>query len=448
MTAQYHTIILGGGNAGFGVSSVLKEAGKSMAIVEQAEFGGTCPNRGCTPKKILVEAAGCLDMIRRAEAHGIEVSAPVIHWEKLIARKDEMIGFIPDAMHKLADNRATVYRGQARFTGPNQITVGDDVLEAENIVIATGSKTRPLPIPGAEHLLTSDDVLTLRELPDSVVFVGGGVIAMEFSHVYARAGVKVTILEAMPQLLPRLDSDAVQVLHDETEKLGVTIHTAVQVQQIRQTDTGMVVDCMIDDTHHTFMASHVVNGTGRVANVDGLDLHTAGITVDRGHIETDAYLRTVDNPAVWIAGDAIARAPQLSPVATQEGRLVGQNILKAMSQATDYRVIPTSVFTLPTLSSVGLTEQEATAQGLQVKVQQVEMGDWFSSRSHVESRAWAKVIIDEAADAFVGVHIVGHKGEELINMFAMAMRHNITATHFKADLLAYPTFGADIKNWW
>ncbi|MFV8420999.1 FAD-dependent oxidoreductase [Vibrio parahaemolyticus] len=118
MTAQYHTIILGGGNAGFGVSSVLKEAGKSMAIVEQAEFGGTCPNRGCTPKKILVEAAGCLDMIRRAEAHGIEVSAPVIHWEKLIARKDEMIGFIPDAMHKLADNRATVYRGQARFTGP------------------------------------------------------------------------------------------------------------------------------------------------------------------------------------------------------------------------------------------------------------------------------------------------------------------------------------------
>ncbi|RLA10828.1 MAG: hypothetical protein DRQ59_11080 [Gammaproteobacteria bacterium] len=212
MSEHYDIVIIGGGNAGFGVSQIAQAAGKSIAFVESAEFGGTCPNRGCTPKKVLVAVAHAMHEIEIAHNHGIEVGPAKLNWSALIDRKSDMIDFIPGAMEDLAKGRGTVYRGKARFTGPNEIEVDGKLIESDNFVIATGSITRPLSIPGAEYLITSDDVLTERELPDEVVFIGGGVIAMEFSHVYARAGSKVTILEMMPQLLPRLDSDAVAAM--------------------------------------------------------------------------------------------------------------------------------------------------------------------------------------------------------------------------------------------
>ena len=212
MTNTYDAIIVGGGNAGFGASAVLSEAGRSIAFVESHEFGGTCPNRGCTPKKILVAAAHAMHEIELASTHGIAVGKPVLDWAKLIDREKDMIGFIPDAMQGVAEKRGTIYRGIAKFAGPNTIAIGDTKIEGANIIIATGSKPRPLQIPGAELMTTSDDVLSERSQPNEVVFVGGGVIAMEFSHVYARAGTKVTILEALPQLLPRMDGDAVATI--------------------------------------------------------------------------------------------------------------------------------------------------------------------------------------------------------------------------------------------
>ncbi|MBR9826879.1 MAG: NAD(P)/FAD-dependent oxidoreductase, partial [Alphaproteobacteria bacterium] len=150
MSKQYDVIIIGGGNAGFGASVALKEAGKSIAFIEELDFGGTCPNRGCTPKKVLVAAATSLDTIAKASAHGISVGDVSLDWKALIERKDDMIGFIPDAMRGVAEQRGDVYRGHARFTGKNEIQVGDDVLRADHIVIATGSKPRPLPLPGAD----------------------------------------------------------------------------------------------------------------------------------------------------------------------------------------------------------------------------------------------------------------------------------------------------------
>jgi glutathione reductase (NADPH) len=205
MTHTFDVIILGGGNAGFGVSAIASEAGKSVAFVEEAEFGGVCPNRGCTPKKVLVAAATALDQIARAPAHGIDVGPAKLDWSALIERKTEMIGFIPGAIEGLAEKRGTVFRGRGRFIGENRVQVGEEILEAEHIVIATGSTPRPLPIPGAEHLITSDEVLSDPQQPESVIFIGGGVVALEFAHVYARAGTRVTVLEVAPQILPRFE---------------------------------------------------------------------------------------------------------------------------------------------------------------------------------------------------------------------------------------------------
>ena len=210
MPEKFDVVIIGGGNAGFGVSAIASEAGKSIAFIEERDFGGTCPNRGCTPKKVLVAAAHALHEIETASAHGITVGKPKLDWAKLIDREKDMIGFIPDAMEGVATKRGKTYKGHAKFVGPYTIDIDGTRIEGENIVIATGSRPRPLPITGAEHMITSDEVLSERELPGEVIFIGGGVIALEFGHVYARAGAKVSILEAMPSLLPRMESDAVR----------------------------------------------------------------------------------------------------------------------------------------------------------------------------------------------------------------------------------------------
>ncbi|MEM7120439.1 MAG: NAD(P)/FAD-dependent oxidoreductase [Pseudomonadota bacterium] len=446
MTEKFDVVILGAGNAGFGVSSIVHSAGKSLALIEDRDFGGTCPNRGCTPKKVLVAAAHSLHEIERASVHGITVGEPRLDWSAMIDREKDLIAAIPGNMRGLAEQRGTAITGNARFTGPNTIEVDGRVIEGENIVIATGSKPRSLPIPGGENMITSDEVLSERTMPKSVIFIGGGVIAMEFSHVYARAGAEVTILEALPRLLPRLDHDAVDAIRTETERLGVTVKTGVTVTAISETADGLRVDYEHDGKAQHQVTARVVNGAGRVANVDTLDLEAAGIAHDGIRVEVDDYLRSISNPAVWVAGDALVHSAQLSPVATYEGRIVGHNIVNGPSEKPSYDAIPSSVYTVPALSSVGLTEEQARERDINVKVVTSDMTEWFSGRTYGETVAFAKTLVDPDSDCIVGAHMVGHQAEELIHLFALAMRHGIPAADLRDQIYAFPTFSADVKS--
>ena len=446
MPDRYDIVILGAGNAGFGVSQIAHAAGKSLAFVESDQFGGTCPNRGCTPKKVLVAAAHALHEIEIAHEHGIEVGPAKLDWSKLIDRKSDMIDFIPGAMEDTAKARGDIYQGKARFVGANAIEVDGTVIEADNFVIATGSITRPLSIPGAEHLITSDDVLSQRELPNEVVFIGGGVIAMEFSHVYAHAGAKVTILEAMPQLLPRLDQDAVTAIRGESERIGIDVKVGVEVEAIEKTGGKLQVHFTHEGKRQSVEANQVVNGTGRIANTADLNLAAANIVHDGIRIEVDDHLRSVSNPAVWVAGDALVHSAQLSPLATYEGRIVGQNIADNAELKPDYAIVPSAVYTVPALSSVGMTQAEAKQAGIDVDIVTSDMSGWFSARFYAETVAWAKVIIEKGSRRVVGAHLVGHHGEELIHLFALAMRHGISADQLGDEMYAFPTFAADIKS--
>lgn len=446
MSERYDIVIIGGGNAGFGVSQIAHPAGKSIAFIEFDDFGGTCPNRGCTPKKVLIAAAHAMHEIELAHHHGIEVGKAKLNWPALIDRKTSMIDFIPGAMEETAKGRGTVYRGKAKFVGPNAIEVNGTRIEADHFVIATGSITRPLSMPGAEHLITSDDVLTERELPDEVVFIGGGVIAMEFSHVYARAGAKVTILEVMPQLLPRLDSDAVATIQAESERIGIEIKTSVEVESIEKIGDRLRVHYRHEGKQHSVDASRVVNGAGRIANVAELNLEAANVAHDGIRIEVDQYLRSVSNPAIWVAGDALVTSAQLSPLATYEGRIVGQNIVEGAHRSPDYSVVPSAVYTVPALSSVGMTEDEAQKAGIEVDVHTSDMSGWFAARFYAETVAWAKVLVEKGSRKIVGAHLIGHHGEELIHLFALAMRHGISADELGNEIFAFPTFSADIPS--
>jgi glutathione reductase (NADPH) len=446
MTDRFDIIILGGGNAGFGVSAVAAEAGKRIAFIEERDFGGTCPNRGCTPKKVLVAAGHALHEIETAKAHCIETGPATVDWPKLIDRTQALISHIPDAMAGVAAKRGTVFRGTAKFVGPNAVEVDGQRVEADNIVIATGSVPRPLPIPGAELMITSDEVLTERTQPGEVVFIGGGVIAMEFSHVYARAGSKVTILEVMPQLLGNMDQDAVTAIRGESERIGIDIKTGVEVTRIEQADGRLRVVFQHDGAEHSVDADRVVNGAGRIANVTALDLDTGGVTHDRIRVEVDEHLRSVSNPAVWVCGDALVGPPQLSPLATYEGRIVGRNIVEGATHKPDYSVVPSGIYTVPAMSSVGLTEAQAAAQGLDVTVAVNDMTGWFSGKIYAETVAWVKTLVENGSGRIVGAHMVGHQGEDLIHLFAMAMKHGITADQIKDQLYAFPTFSADLKS--
>lgn len=446
MSKKFDVIIIGAGNAGFGVSSIVHDAGKSIAFIEERDFGGTCPNRGCTPKKILVAAAHAMHEIENASTHAIDVAGAKLDWAKLIDREQDMVSPISGMMEGLAEKRGTVFRGRAKFTGPNTVEVNGEELWGENIVIATGSKPRPLAIPGAEHLITSDEVLSERELPREVIFIGGGVIAMEFAHVYARAGAKVTILEALPRLLPRLDQDAVAALHTATERLGVVIKTGVKVLSISKADGKLTVEYEHEGTIHTQSATRVVNGTGRIAQVEGLNLEAANVKHDGIRIELDNHLRSVSNPAVWVAGDALLHSAQLSPIATYEGRIVGQNILEGPTVKPEYNAIPSSVYTVPALSSVGLTEEQAEEIGRNIKVVKADMSGWFSSRTYGETAGFAKTIVDADSDEIIGAHLMGHQGEELIHLFALAMKQDIPASALRDGIFSFPTFSADIKS--
>ncbi|RWM06690.1 NAD(P)/FAD-dependent oxidoreductase [Mesorhizobium sp.] len=443
----YDVVILGGGNAGMGVTLATRAAGLSVAMVEAHDLGGVCPNRGCTPKKVLVAAAHALDEIDKADRHEIKVDRPRLDWRGLIEREKEIIRDIPSRLATLMARRGVdVISGEAAFIGSNAIRVDGRELEARNIVIATGSKPRSLPIPGAEHLTTSDDVLSDPELPHAVVFVGGGVIAFELGHVYARAGVEVTILEALPQLLGGFDADAVALLRAESERLGISIHTMAWVERIDEADGRLRVSFVKDGVECLVDADRVVNCAGRVANVEGLDLG-AGVIVHReGRIEIDDHLRSRSNPDVYVCGDAVWNSPQLSPIATYEGGIVGRNIVDGPKHRPDYSHIPASLYSIPAVASVGLTEAKARERGLHVKIHVNDMQGWLSARTYAEAVAWSKIIVEEPTGRIVGAHLVGHAGEELIHIFALAMKHGIPARGLSEMVYGFPTFSADIKN--
>ncbi len=445
MTERFDTIIIGAGNAGQGAAGELVKRGHRVAVVEDWDVGGTCPNRGCVPKKILVAASETLDLIRRASGHHIEVGPPRLDWAKLIERKRDLIGGMPAAMSASLEKRGIeLLRGAASFVASDAIEVEGRRYAAEQFVVATGSTPRPLSFAGAELLSLSDAFLDMEQPPRRAVFVGGGVIAFEFAHILARIGVQVTILEMAPQALGRMDVDAVQrLVAFSRDVLGIDVRVGVTVQSIEA--DGDELQVRFDDAEgsHVRRADRAFHGSGRVPNVAQLQLDRAGAPLRDGRLHLDG-LRSADNPALWFAGDVLA-TPQLSPVATLEGRTVARLIAGDDVSLPDYRALPSALYTTPSLATVGLTEAQANREGRTVRVTSTDMKGWLGAKSYVEDVAYGKILIDEAQDRIVGAHLLGHGAAESIHVLALAMEHDIPVTALRNQLYAYPTFTNDLR---
>jgi glutathione reductase (NADPH) len=455
MNQPYDLVVIGTGNAGQLAAGVARKAGWRVAIVEGRDVGGTCALRGCVPKKVLAASAEVMDIIRRAPGQSIQVGAPTLDWSALIARERTFVDGVPaDVQADLAHQGIDVVLGRARFVGRDALAVSGvaEPLRARHFVVASGSVPRPLDFPGGSSLLTSDDLLELRALPSSLAFVGAGVIALELAHVMARAGARVTLLEEGARVLPGRDADAVAQLLAATRARGIDVRVGVQVQAIDDGGAGAgatggqrVVRFLEQGQPRTLSVAAVAHGAGRVPALADLDLAAAGVTFDGSHPVLDDAHRSRDNPDIWFAGDAVAGKPQLSPLATYEGRLVGRNLVRGEAHAPDYTSIPSAIFTAPALAAVGPTEEQARARGLKFETKVNDMHTWRSARTYAEETAWAKVMIDRGADRVIAAHLVGHGAAETINAFALAIRHDISVSELKEGVFAYPTFHSDLK---
>jgi len=448
MVRELDLIVVGGGNAGMGAAGVAAKAGWKVALVEERDLGGTCPNRGCVPKKVLVAAAQVVDQVRRARGHGVAGSA-TIDWPALQARRHEIVDPLPATMERsLRANGVEIVRGAARFVGRREIEVAGERWRGRTIVIATGAMPKPLAIEGAEHLAISDDVLALSRVPRTAAFVGAGVVALELAHVLSRAGCsRIVLLEAADRALPRADRDAIDALVAYgREHLGIELVTGARVDRIEASGDERTIHYDAAGRAERLVVDLAVNGAGRVPRLVGLGLEHAGIAVENGRVALASDLRCIDDPDVAIVGDAAPGLPQLSPLATSLGRLVAKNLVEDRHDAPDLRFVPSCVFTIPTLAQVGLTEVEAGERGLRVEVKRTTgMIGWISSRTHHEELAFAKVILDADRGTILGAHLIGHGADANIHLIAMAMRHDLRATELAAMDTAYPTPASDLR---
>lgn len=445
MAEKFDLVAIGTGSGASAAAHRCRSAGWKVAIVDSRPFGGTCALRGCDPKKVLVGAADAADWTWRMEGRGIRGGSR-IDWAELMRFKRSFVEGVPERRQEsLARAGIAAFHGRARFLGPTSVRVGEAVLEARHVVVATGMRPADLKVPGSEHLTTSDAFLELDRLPRRIAFVGGGYISFEFAHVAARAGADVTILHRGERPLPRFDPDLVDLLVERTRKLGVRVELQTAVRGIERTADGLTVHASGPDAHRLFQADVVVHGAGRVPEVDDMDLAAAGIEWDERGVKVNQYLQSVSNPAVYAAGDVAASGgPPLTPVAGYEGRIVAANLLEGNKTTADYAGTPSVAFTVPPLAAVGLQEEAARRQGLRFRVHTERTSGWYSSRRIAEEFSGFKVLIEEETDRILGAHLLGPHAEDTVNLFALAIRSGLKATDLKQTIFAYPTHASDV----
>lgn len=446
MERALDVVVIGSGVAASSVAQRCREAGWSVAVIDELPLGGTCMLRGCDPKKVLIGVADSVDQALRLRSKGVAGEAPRIDWPALMAFKRTFTDPVPaQRAAEFAARGIAVYAGHARFRGPQTLEVAGELLRGRFIVLANGAMPRPLTIPGAEHLATSTDFLSLPGLPPRLVLLGGGYIAAEFSHLAARAGSKVTILQRSQGLLTQFDPDLVGWLTDKSRALGISIHCGAQVSAIeRDSGAGWRVRFSCEGTEQSVTTDLVVHAAGRVPDLQALDLPSGGVATNGEHLQLNEFLQSASNPAVYAAGDAAACGPGLTPVASYDADIVAANLLEGNHARPDYAFVPSVVFTTPALARVGLTEQQARERGLRCRVKCERTASWYTSRRVAEDCAGYKMLIEQDSERIVGAHLLGPGAEETINLFALAMRSGLTAGQFKQAIYTYPTASSDL----
>ncbi|MCM4155142.1 NAD(P)/FAD-dependent oxidoreductase [Gramella sp. AN32] len=444
---KFDVFIIGTGTAGKSVAVECVEAGKKVAIADNREFGGTCANRGCDPKKVLVGLTEILSRAEKLKGLGI-TKMPEFSWADLMTFKETFTDAVPASTEKKFKKLGIkMYHQSPKFIDKQTISVEGKTVKFDKLVIATGNKPLELKIPGREWAIISDDFLELKELPESMIFIGAGYLGMEFAHIAARCGVEVTVMDAKARMLSNFDEDMVGYLQKASEELGIKFIYDAKVSGIEKLQTNYRVTADQNGKEISVKVKLVVNAAGRVPAIDELELEKGKVDFSKKGITVNEHLQSTSNENVYACGDVSAsEGLPLTPLSSQEARIVVANILKLdRAREYDYPPQPSVVFTLPNLASVGLSEKEAKEKGYNVHVEVKNVPEWFNAKRINDKYYAYKTIKDKDRGLVLGAHLVGDDAGEMINMFVMAMCGKLDCETLKGMIFTYPSWASDIK---
>jgi dihydrolipoamide dehydrogenase len=437
---NFDAAVIGGGPGGYVCAIRLARYGKKTALVEARELGGTCLNRGCIPAKTLLHTAEIFDEIKNhGKELGLITGGISVDYAVLGERKEHIITRLRKGVESLVKARGIeIIRGQAALTGAGTFRAGGETYSAENIVLATGSEPAAIPVPGADgpNVMNSDTFLSLKELPESAVIIGGGVIGIEFAALLSSFGKKVVIIEMLPRILGGMDETICDAITKALNKRGVEIHTGAKLLEIAAVPSGIQAIYEKDETRQKAQGAAAVIAVGRRPVTKALSLETAGIVPVKGFVTVDERMRT-GVPGIYAVGDITGKL-QLAHVAGAQGLVAAANIAGKETKMR-YDIVPACVYTNPEIAGVGLTEEAVKAAGLPYRI------------GHFPAAANGRSLIMNAADGFVkiithaetgeilGAHIMAARATDLIGEIAAAMRAEATIGELADTVHGHPT---------
>lgn len=447
---KFDVAVIGGGPGGYVSAIRAARLGGKVALIERSELGGTCLNRGCIPTKTLIHGANLFTTLKSSQGWGIEIADMQLNMEKLIAQKDRIVKSLKQGIEKLIEaNKIRFFIGHGQLIDNKKIAVKKEKevieIEAENIILATGSKPSVPPIPGVnnEGVITSDEALKMVNVPGELVIVGAGVIGLEFACLFAYLGANVTVLEAQDEILPMVDNEIVKRVVPIWKKQGVKIEKPATVQSILKSNGKLLVEYANKKGNNQLICDNVLLAAGRKPYIGKEVLGDVKIDFEKQFVKVNEKMQT-SIPNIYAIGD-IVNSPMLAHIASAEGIIAAENA-RGYLNMIDYDVIPGCIFSSPEIAYVGLKEEEAKAKYEKIKVAKIP----FSSNGRVltlgEQVGMLKMIMDEKTKKIVGAHVFGYMASELIAEITLAMENQLTADDIANTVHSHPSLSELIQE--
>lgn len=449
-SVDYDFVVIGSGSAAFAAAIEARLAGARVAMVERGTLGGTCVNIGCVPSKTMLRASDIHHMAQVHPFKGLHTSASTPDLRTVVEQKDQLVASLRQKKYGdlLPEYDIELIAGEARFLDENRVAVGDRVLTAGRYLIATGARPRIPQIPGLSDVpyLTSTSALELKTVPQRLVIIGSGYIAMELGQMFQHWGAQVTMVQRGPVLMPGYDQEVRQVLHDMLASDGIEVMTGVRYERVEREGAGLALHVTIGGLEHIIRGDALLVAAGRDPNTEALNLEAAAVRPgERGEPLVDEKLMT-SNPKVYAAGD-VTLGPQFVYVAAYEGKIAAQNALKLsdIPQSVDLRVVPAVTFTQPAVASVGITEEEADKQGIAVKTSVLPLDAVTRALANRDTQGVFKLVAQAEGGKILGAQVVSENAGEVIYAATLAVKFGLTIDDLTSTLAPYLTMAEGLK---
>lgn len=445
---HFDVFVIGTGNAGKRVAFKAAEFGLKVGITDKNNYGGTCALNGCDPKKILTNITDVMNQVQQYNHLGFS-EPKEINWQAIRKFKDSFTDKVPaHNEHLFAQAGISMFKSAPQFLSKNTLKIGTQIIQAKNIVIATGLKSREIAIPGASFLKTQVHFFNLTSLPKHITFIGAGYIGFELAHIAKRFGVNVTILHKNKDCLKGFDQDMVKHLIQLSKKMGIEFIMDAAIKEINKTSKNQFeIQYLHKGKINNFLTDLAFNTSGRVPSLENLDLKAAHIKSSNKGIIVNEYLQSISNFHIYACGDvADTGSLNLTPISYFEAYIVAKNILEGNNHKIKIPLTPSVVFTIPQIARIGMLEKEAEERNINFLVKKRDVSHWFSSKHKNENTYAYKIIINKDTNCIIGAHFIAHETTELINILQVLMESKTPLSKIKAMSFIYPSRGNDIKS--